>query len=126
MIRLGMNFVPILYRRRGKVGFLALLAERKINNLRGINTPLEFDSVPGHHLLSSKRLRRFRVKVPTRNSTLTSSKPASILRLFSSAEDGCDNAGIAASVKRRNHEKGLFIGDVDDDVIVHGLKSQRA
>ena len=45
-------FVPILYRRPGKVAFLALLAERKINNLRGINTPLEFDSVPGRHLYS--------------------------------------------------------------------------
>jgi hypothetical protein len=44
--------VPILYRRPGKVAFLALLAERKINNLRGINTPLEFDSVPGRHLYS--------------------------------------------------------------------------
>jgi hypothetical protein len=48
MVRLESNFVPILYRRPGKVAFLALLAERKINNLRGINTPLEFDSVPGH------------------------------------------------------------------------------
>jgi hypothetical protein len=44
------NFVPILYRQPGKVGILALLAERKFNNLRGINTPLEFDSVPGHHI----------------------------------------------------------------------------
>jgi hypothetical protein len=32
-----------------KVGFLALLAERKFDNLRGINIPLEFDSVSGHH-----------------------------------------------------------------------------
>ena len=31
------------------MAFLALLAERKINNLRVFNTPLEFDSVPGHH-----------------------------------------------------------------------------
>jgi hypothetical protein len=36
------------------VAFLALLAERKINNLRIINTPLEFDSVPGHHLYHLK------------------------------------------------------------------------
>lgn len=50
MIRLESNFVPVLYRRPGKVGFLALLAERNINNLRGINIPLEFDSVPGHHI----------------------------------------------------------------------------
>jgi hypothetical protein len=47
MVRFRTNFVPILYRRPGKVGFLALLAERKINNLSGINTPLEFESVPG-------------------------------------------------------------------------------
>jgi hypothetical protein len=38
------------------VAFLALLAERKINNLRVINTPLEFDSVPGHHLTAQKSI----------------------------------------------------------------------
>jgi hypothetical protein len=43
-----------LYRRAGRVAFLALLAERKINNLRVINTPLESDSVPGHHLYHLK------------------------------------------------------------------------
>lgn len=59
MVRLGINFVPILYRRPGKVGFLALLAGRKINNLRGINTPLEFDSVPGYHFYSFREQRLF-------------------------------------------------------------------
>jgi hypothetical protein len=33
----GPNFVPFLYRRSGKVGFLALLALREFNNLGGIN-----------------------------------------------------------------------------------------
>jgi hypothetical protein len=34
-----------------RLGILALLAERKINTLRVINTLLKFDSAPGRHCL---------------------------------------------------------------------------
>ena len=101
------NFVPILYRRPGKVGILALLAERKFNNLRGINTPLEFDSVPGHHnfyfcrfapnrstcystpdgnmLLRRSRSARARPLTPPRETRAVAGTPASPL-LFCCAQ----------------------------------------
>ena len=85
-----MKFVPILYRRPGRVAFLALLAERKINNLRVINTPVEFDSVPGHHFNGSEI-----------NKLLTGSRLCTSCERLSAGRVCLDDVG--PDVKRHRH-----------------------
>jgi hypothetical protein len=45
--------------------------------------------------------------------------------LLSSAQDGCDDAGVAATVKHRNDRERIFIGRVADEVVVNRLAPQR-
>jgi hypothetical protein len=51
--KVGPYRVPAVYLTAAFLWFFSSLLFRRINNLRGISPPEEFDSHPGHHFLPS-------------------------------------------------------------------------